>query len=106
MPRLDALSARLAIARHRTLLDDRLDAEPSTLRYRLVPWRAPFDEPVAVAGSVLEIAVDDSEVVASFWLDPVAEDPAEERRVDSGRLSEDWVGDVCLDFVARALRRG
>lgn len=106
IPHLKALEARLQIARHRTLLDDRLGRTPPTIRFRLIPRRGPFDDVSAVPGSALEIvADDDASVTARLWLDPVAEEPAEERSVEGARFDEAWIDEITMEFVEKALRR-
>lgn len=106
LPYLKALEARLQIARHRTLLDDRLERDPPAIRFRLIPRRGPFDDVSAVPGSVLEVVADDgSSVAARLWLDPVAEEPTDELRVDADRLTERWIDEIAMDFVEQALRR-
>ncbi len=106
LPELEALVARLEVARHRTLVDDRLEGPDARLRFRLIPRRGPFDERGAVQASALELAVDENEVVARLWLDALADAPTEEIRVDGSRLARPWVDRVLIDFVERALRRG
>lgn len=106
LPHLEAVAFRLHIARHHTLLDDRLDNQPATLRFRLVPRQAPFDGPVAVPGAVLELMAAGSSVGARLWLDPVAEEPAEELEVPVARFTEGWLESVVVDFVAQTLRQG
>ncbi|MBT8489181.1 MAG: hypothetical protein HKN72_02880 [Gemmatimonadetes bacterium] len=104
LPHLEAVAARLHIARHHTLLDDRLDGPAGVLRFRLVPRPAPFDEPAAVPGSVLELVAAKATVGARLWLDPVAEEPAEDVEIPASEFSEDWLDAVVVDFVARSLR--
>ena len=106
LPHLEAVAARLHIARHHALLDDRLDNRPATLRFRLVPRQAPFDGPVAVPGAVLELTATRSSVGARLWLDPVAEEPAEELEIPVAQFTEGWLDSVVVDFVAQTLRRG
>lgn len=106
LPHLEAVASRLHIARHHTLLDDRLDTQPATLRFRLVPRQAPFDGPVAVPGAVLELMAAGSSIGARLWLDPVAEDPAEELEVPVTQFTEGWLDSVVVDFVAQTLRQG
>lgn len=106
IPHLESLEARLQLASHRTLVDDRPGRTPPTIRFRLIPRPGPFDDVSAVPGSVLEIVEDDgSFVTARLWLDPVAEEPAVERRVDAARFDEAWIDEITLEFVAKALRR-
>lgn len=105
-PHLDAVAARLHIARHHTLIDDRLDSPARVIRFRVVPRPAPFDEPAAVPGSVLELVATDATTTARLWLDPVAEEPAEEVEIPAGDFSEAWLDAVVVDFVARTLRQG
>lgn len=120
LPRLEALATRLEVARHRTLLDDRLDRAEQVLRFRLMPWQAPFDVAGVVPGSVLELAVEGvsskraggsggggkgARVAARFWLDPLATTPAEETLIDARRLTDAWLEAVLLDFVGRVLGR-
>lgn len=106
VPRLEALGARLQVAFHRTLIDDRPGRSPPTIRFRLIPRPGPFDDVPAVPGSVLEIVGDEASfVTARLWLDPVAEEPAVERRVDAARLDEAWVDEIMFEFVEKALRR-
>lgn len=107
IPRLEDFATRLEASRHRTLLDDRLDRESPTLRFRLMPWLGPFDATTAVEGSVLELTVDGAqnpEVVARFWLDPLATAAAEELRIAAESLGDTWLDHVLTTFVAKALR--
>lgn len=106
VPRLTSLEARLQLARHRTVLDERLDGPSPAVRFRLTPWRAPFDERGPLQGSVLEIAVDEAEgtVAARFWLDVLSPTPTEELPIDARRLGEAWIEGVLIDFVQKALR--
>ncbi len=106
LPHLEAVAARLHIARHHTLLDDRLENQPATLRFRLVPRQAPFDGPVAVPGAVLELMAARSSIGARLWLDPVAEEPAEELEVPLAQFTDAWLDGVVVDFVAQTLRQG
>ncbi len=103
-PRLEDLVFRLRIARHHSLIDDRID-EMGTLRFRLVPRSAPFDERPPVPGSVLELVAAENVILARFWLDPVAERPSSELEVAADAFGEEWLDGVIVDFVARSLRQ-
>ena len=107
LPQIAALDARLKGARHGTLVDDRLHQSVPILRFRIQPWRGPFDEPGAVPGSVLEFAVEETprQVVARYWLDPLATAPAHQQRIDGEDLARPWVERVLVDFVDKALHR-
>lgn len=93
------------MARHRTLLDDRLEATEPCIRFRLIPRYGPFDDRPKVAGSVLELMVSDSVVTARIWLDPLADEPTKEIDVDPSALSEAWIEGILVDFVSKSLRR-
>lgn len=106
VPRIEEMATRLRAARHRTLLDDRLDRSEPVLRFRLIPWEGPFDETPAVVGSVFELVLAEPDVVvARRWLDPVAEAPEAEIRVAAEKLDRAWIDGQLMAFVEKALRR-
>lgn len=107
VPLIEEAAIRLRAARHRTLLDDRLDRSEPVLRFRLIPWEGPFDEAPTVAGSVFELILAEPDVViARRWLDPVAEAPETEIRVDAEKLDEAWIDRQLMAFVEKSLQRG
>lgn len=107
VPRIEETATRLRAARHRTLLDDRLDHSEPVLRFRLIPWEGPFDEAPTVAGSVFELIVAEPDVViARRWLHPVAEAPETEVRVHAEKLDEAWIDRQLVAFVEKSLQRG
>ncbi|MDX1646994.1 MAG: hypothetical protein R3304_07605 [Longimicrobiales bacterium] len=104
IPRLDELATRLRAARHKTLVDDRLDDDEARIRFRLVPWKGPFEEAPTVSDSVLEIAVDEGGgVVVRYWLDGTADEPSVESHFDDEKIGARWCERVLLDFVELTL---
>jgi hypothetical protein len=109
VPRIEALSQRLVIARHRTTLDDRLGESPPALRFRVEPWHGPFDDPEGRRGAVLEILADGPRprtVAGRLWFDPLSKTPSEQREVAADALTDAWIDELLLDFVGKAFRRG
>jgi hypothetical protein len=95
------------MARHRTTVDDRLDRSPASIRIKVDPWRAPFDEGPPVSGSVLEILAEDGAspvIVGRIWLDALSASPTEQSQIDLSKLTPAWIEGLLLDFVAKALR--
>ncbi len=107
IPRIEDLIQRLEMARHRTTVDDRLDRSPASIRIKVDPWRAPFDEGPPVSGSVLEILAEDGAspvIVGRIWLDALSASPTEQSQIDLSKLTPAWIEGLLLDFVAKALR--
>ena len=107
MPQIEDLIRRLEMARHRTTVDDRLDRSPPSIRIKVDPWRAPFDEGPPVSGSVLEILAEDDGapiVLGRIWLDALSETPTEQSHIEVGKLTPTWIEGLLFDFVAKALR--
>lgn len=104
-PHIEKLTTRLAFAGHLTMIADRTSEMLPTVRLRVRPWSAPFDDPSPARDSVLELQVDhDDMLVARLWLDTLGREPSEELRcVDSSAASE-WMERLLLHFVERALR--
>jgi hypothetical protein len=106
MPRLERLSQRLAVGRHDTTLDARLDQEPPSVRFRIEPRRGPFDFDAA-HGVVLEVVQEggrDGIVAGKLWLDPTSSGPTERRGVHVDEATGTWLDGLLLDFVRKALR--
>lgn len=107
VPRLTTLTQRLEIAGHQTTLDDRLDQPTPSLRFRIQPWRGPFEDGRPEDGAVLELLLGGApctEIVGRLWLDPLSTTPSERTRVDAAKLTDAWVDRLLLDFVEKALR--
>lgn len=104
LPKIDEAEVRLRAARHKTLLDDRLDGSDGVLRFRLAPRRGPFDEEPVVAGSVLELQVEGDRIVARVWLDLLADEPTSESVTEADDLNSAWFEGILVDFVAKSLR--
>lgn len=81
IPLIGRIEPRLRAARHRTLLDDRLDAPDPCLRFRLIPW------------------------FGRIWLAPLADEPTWESKIEAAGAVEGWVETLVMDFIARSLRR-
>ncbi len=107
VPRLIALAQRLELAGHETVLDDRLDGSPPSLRFRLKPRTAPFDSPSEDAGAVLEVVLDGSgsRLISRIWLNPFGESPSEEVEVASCHATEPWLDSQLIAFVDKTLRQ-
>ena len=108
MPQLTSLIQRLEMARHETTVDDRLDQPTPSLRFRIRPWRGPFDERRSGDGAVLEILVDEGKaptVTGRLWLDPLSATPTEQSHVAAANVTDPWVKRLLLDFVEKALRQ-
>jgi hypothetical protein len=106
-PRLEAISGRLAAARHETAVQDLLDEPPRLLRFELTPWAGPFARSGPERTAMLEIGLgtaSDELVTAWYWLDR-DESPDEVVSVPTAALSASWIDRVVLDFVRKALRR-
>jgi hypothetical protein len=111
-PRLEAISRRLAVARHATAIQDLLDGAPRLLRFELTPWAGPFagsgPGPQRPKGpAMLEIGLGtaaDDVVTAWYWLDR-NESPDQVVSVPTATLSASWIDRVVLDFVRKALAR-
>ena len=106
VPLIEAWEPKLHVGRHRTATDDRLHRADHCFRFRLVPRYGPLDDPPSVPGSVLEVCIVDEETIAAhLWLDPLAEEPAEELTIEPSLLGSWWLEEVLLDFVAKTLRQ-
>jgi hypothetical protein len=107
VPRLEALSRELRLARHRTELRDLLDSPMRIIRFELTPWLSPFSAR-SPTSAVLEIGLDcesDDRVTAWYWLDASAEGPYKSSTVPSDKLTSAWIQRSVLDFVVRVLGR-
>jgi len=108
MPQLTSLIQRLEMAHHETTVDDRLDQPTPSLRFRIRPWRGPFDERRSGDGAVLEILVDEGQaptVTGRLWLNPLSATPSEQSQVAAASVTDAWVHRLLLDFVEKALRQ-
>jgi hypothetical protein len=106
-PRLEAISRRLAAARHESAIQDLLDAPPRLLRFELTPWKGPFARSRPERTAMLEVGLgtaSDELVSAWYWLDR-DESPDQVVSVPTAALSASWVDRVVLDFVRKVLRR-
>ena len=106
-PRLEAISRRLATARHETAVQDLLDEPPRLLRFELTPWAGPFARSGPERTAMLEIGLgtaSDEMVTAWYWLDR-DESPDQVVSVPTAALSASWVDRVVLNFVRKVLRR-
>ncbi len=101
------LAHRLELARHSVVIDDRSLRAPACVRFRITPWRGPFD--AERIGSVIEFSVDDeslSEVITRLWLDPMQTEPSDVRAVPLIGISVESVRRLLMEFVEKALRYG
>lgn len=108
VPRVNALNTRLAAARHRSMIDDRLDHDPPSLRLRIEPWSAPFDSREGTEATVLELVIprgQSATVIGRVWLDPSSSAPSEERHLPAEQLSGGWIDGILYEFVETALSR-
>jgi hypothetical protein len=107
VPRLEAISRELRLARHRTALVDLLEGPTRLLRFELTPWLSPLSAR-SPRSAVLEIGLaseSDTLVTAWCWLDASGEAPYKTSVVSSEKLDPAWVERTVLDFVARVLER-
>jgi hypothetical protein len=107
VPRLEAISRKLRLARHGTALSDLLDGPTRLLRFELTPWINPLSAR-SPRSAVLEIGLaseSDPLVTAWYWLDASGGAPYKTSVVSSEKLDPAWVERTALDFVARVLER-
>jgi hypothetical protein len=107
VPCVEAMSGRLVAAGHQATVDNRLAERPPAYRFRLVPWRGPFDDTEAGPGGVLEIVIEGphgDSIVGRIWLDPYSPAPTDERSIPRSDFSAEWLDKLLLDLVRGVLR--
>lgn len=107
-PRLEALRARLDLAGHDVVLDDRTHHEIPSVRFRFSPRHGPFDEPEDLPSSVLEVLwdVNSGQIAARIWKNAVDEDWSDEVLASCARVDDAWIDRVIVGFVERTLDTG
>lgn len=105
---LEEVARDLHLARHTASLEDVLEEPSARLRFTLRPWPGPWNEeglaPVGRLELFLEVRPDLS-VVARWWADVEADEPAEETRVAAAQASPLWLARVVAGFVEQVLAR-
>jgi hypothetical protein len=107
VPCVEAMSGRLVTAGHQATVDNRLAERPPSYRFRVVPWRGPFDDTEAGPGGVLEIVIEGPHgdaIVGRIWLDPYSPAPTDERSIPRSDFSAEWLDKLLLDLVRGVLR--
>jgi hypothetical protein len=106
VPRLEEVARRLQMARHQAAVEDLLEGTPPTLRFSVRPWRGPWTEELSPPRGTLVLSLEGEDAVrVCAWLDPEADEPAEEASVPPMRINAAWLERLVLDFVERLLAR-
>jgi len=104
VPACKALSQRLVVHRHLTTLDDRLDWNPPSVRFRVEPWRAPFDPPEAHPSSAIEFELEDGKrLAARVWMDVFSTVPDHRDAILIESLTSTWIEKTLMGYVTRVL---
>lgn len=108
VPYLEALCARLRLARHEASLQDLLGETERLVRFNLTPWTGPLSDSATEGAAMLEIGLAgdrDESVTAWYWLDRSVHAPDRVLTIESSKLTASRIEQIIFDFVGEVLQR-
>ena len=108
VPRLEQIVARLQLARHHALVEDRLDASPPTVRFRAELRRGPWGAEDRGPSGVMELSLaegDAGPIRARTWLGDEGSEPHSVRSIAVAKLDAATVEQLALSFLEDLVAR-